>query len=199
MPRKSLPIEEKRQRQREAVKKCRLLRRLDPTKKEEDRIKRNAYAANNRSKLKEIDKKSYQKRRDKILKRQAAYASKNQDSILAYQAEYRNEHRDTAKSYRQQYQKDHAGQMVEYKIRRKIRLKKSILTNEHLAEIEKIYQAKPKNTVIDHIIPLQGKNVSGLHVPWNLQYLSVEENNFKRHSFDNTYNNDDWKKRFNSK
>lgn len=29
---------------------------------------------------------------------------------------------------------------------------------------------------MDHIYPLQGPNYSGLHVPWNLQYLDRDAN-----------------------
>ena len=59
----------------------------------------------------------------------------------------------------------------------------SWLTKEHLEEIKEFYvMAKELEDVfpwkqnVDHIVPLQGTTVSGLHVPWNLQILSAKAN-----------------------
>lgn len=49
--------------------------------------------------------------------------------------------------------------------------------------LREFYYNCPKDLQVDHVVPLNGKIVSGLHVLWNLQYLSLTENRRKGNRF----------------
>lgn len=50
-------------------------------------------------------------------------------------------------------------------------------------KIKAIYDKCPEGYHVDHVIPLQGELVSGLHVENNLQYLTASENASKKNKF----------------
>jgi hypothetical protein len=119
----------------------------------------------------EKKRKEYEADKEKILERNRLWRSKNKDKLvqarkLKYQA--------NKGDYIAAANKRHAD---------KLQRTPSWLTQEHLDQIKDIYaHARDCEVVtgdkyhVDHIVPLRGENVSGLHVPWNLQVLPAEVN-----------------------
>ena len=87
---------------------------------------------------------------------------------------------------RQKWKENNPGKVLTSKINRKERIR--LATPAWLDEVQKkvieaIYEMAELRTLmfgtpyhVDHIIPLRGKNVCGLHVPWNLETVPAKEN-----------------------
>jgi hypothetical protein len=59
---------------------------------------------------------------------------------------------------------------------RQKRLKQATPKWVDLSTIKEFYNNRPEGYHVDHIMPIKGKNFSGLNVLWNLQYLPAQEN-----------------------
>lgn len=117
----------------------------------------------------------------------------NKQEILLQQKTYRKSTKVRKSNYLKEYYKTNKDHFLARNARRrasKLCATPTWLTKEELQEIEELYEIARafrlytgEDYHVDHIVPLQGKDVCGLHVPWNLQVLSATENLSKSNKF----------------
>jgi len=88
-----------------------------------------------------------------------------------------------ARDYKKEYQDNKGYQIAKAAKRHAAKLRRTPCWSESEAILE-FYKNCPEGYHVDHIIPLQGKTVSGLHVLENLQYLTAKENLSKSNSYE---------------
>jgi hypothetical protein len=139
----------------------------DRVKHEKHRIKRlskmREYNLQNADKRAEIERQRYILESEKIKTRNAAYRYKNPALVQAWN------------NGRRATERRATPEWVDYR------------------SIAKIYELAANLTFetgekhhVDHIVPLKGKNVCGLHVPHNLQVITATENLKKGCKFENS-------------
>lgn len=120
------------------------------------------------------------------------YRKENVDKIKESRALFYENNKDRVKANVAQWQRENPSLVNSYNAKRRARKIKATpkwLTTDDIKEMQDIYkkakEISKKTGVehqVDHIHPLKGVISLGLHVPWNLQILTKEENCKKSNS-----------------
>ena len=115
----------------------------------------------------------------------------NSTSRQEYMSKYAEEKREKIREIASRWQKQNKGKVNANTALRhtaKMLRKPFWLTEEDKEYISCLYQLSAMRSResgikwnVDHVVPLQGENVSGLHVPWNLQVIPAADN-FKKNN-----------------
>lgn len=117
-----------------------------------------------------------------------SWASNNSDKMIEARQKYANENRDRRVESTEKWRKANMSYYAQYASLRTRHVQQA--KPRWLSELEEqqlifIYdEARKQGKQVDHIIPIKNKRVCGLHVPWNLQLLTKEENVRKSNKFD---------------
>jgi hypothetical protein len=123
---------------------------------------------------------------DRVRENQAQARARDPEKSREKSREFRRRKPEVARAAVSRWLKANPDRQNEHRAHRrasKLQATPSWLSAEHRAKIGKMYAEAKRLTEetgiayhVDHIEPLRGKTSCGLHVPWNLQVLTWEDN-----------------------
>ena len=147
------------------------------------------YAANKKRHIEAVNKWK-EENRVKVKEDSQKYYIKNKGYRLQYNSEWRKINKDKCSEYNKIWRKNNRGVVNSYDVKRRTKIKRAVPLWADTWKMKQYYiLAKELSRIygtefhVDHIVPLQGKNVSGLHVENNLQIITKTENLKKGNRF----------------
>lgn len=143
------------------------------------------YAAN-AEKCREAARRYAKKSRKRIMRYQKAWNAANPERATSYKNAYTKKYAEKERARKREYKKAHRGEYLAACRLRQLAKRYRTPPWADTKAIKEIYRkaavlrASGMDVHVDHRIPLQGKTVSGLHVPGNLAIISGAENLKKR-------------------
>lgn len=169
--------EERKEKSRERSKKYYLENR------KEIKAKTRAYKEENREYYANYMKKYYEKNKEKLQKDSKEYYENNKDHLLELCRQYCLRNKDRVAEIKRRHIEKHRTRYRERSAARRLREKKATPRWASIDEIYDVYELAEFLTEesgeqyhVDHIVPIYGKNVCGLHVAINLRAITAFEN-----------------------
>jgi 5-methylcytosine-specific restriction endonuclease McrA len=154
--------------------------------KEKSQLRHKEYYELNSDKIKSTVSNYYKENKETILEHKKKYNELNKHNISQKKKIYRENNQEYFREYYENYYKLNTSVYVARANKRRAAKLKALpkwLTKEELEQIKELYEIARMFKLytgeeyhVDHIVPLQGENVCGLHVPWNLQVIPAKEN-----------------------
>lgn len=140
-----------------------------------------------------LRKQEYAKHKNKIIARVELWTQANKDKKIAYLKQYQLTNKDKVARWKRRWEIKNPAYLCAKTAKYMARKKQACplwLTSADFFAIEQFYiiaKEFSKTGVphhVDHTVPLQGKNVCGLHVPWNLQVIPAVDNIRKSNKYE---------------
>jgi hypothetical protein len=165
-----------------------------------------AWALRNAERVKALRKANYEKDRQTNIEKTRAWAKRNPAKVLANQRLNATINRDKNRAARKAWEEKNPTAALEslkrYRERNRATIRARLTVSKHGREKRRVLwanqdailaiyrqaefmtQTTGRPNVVDHIIPLQGRKVSGLHVETNLRVVEHHENARKHNAWE---------------
>lgn len=117
------------------------------------------------------------------------YRRRENEKVCSLKRAYYGRHKERLLDEAKAYRSENRGLYVMLCQQRRTAIRRATpryLSDAHRLEIREIYdqcaalnRRDPGSHHVDHIVPIQGDTVCGLHVPWNLRVITAQENTRK--------------------